>query len=1014
MYDKNWVWKGQGIMEKKNKLHFLNSRVIALTTVASIVLSGVPLQSVLAEGEAVSTQSTVQTTVGNERLDNGYTKKSTVYTFPEYTGEPVTYKMKNVYKSGEATFTTEYGYVGNSDDDGALSIGEKGSVELEIEVAESAVYYINFDYLANSDSILPVEASLMVNGEYPFYEMRQQKFESMWVSPQEKTYDSYGNEVVSIPDKVYDWQNKYIMDSTYRYMNPLGVELKEGKNTITITLGEGTMLLGNMTLTGAEEVEAYTGSQVAAGNALIAIQAEDYTYRNDSSIHATCEYDPNLTPYQAGNRVMNTIDSASFSEGGQEVTYTFDVEEAGNYYFAFHYSQSGKSDFPVFMNVKVDGKIPNTAFENHPFAYEKSYEMYTMTDGEGAKISLPLESGRHTISLQISMEPLREALETVETIMSQVNDLSLEVTKVAGTNKDKYRDFSLEAYIPGIGDTLIGWADALDAVMEAAKVYNPGKKKIAAFSSISIASNQLRSLAEKPDELIYRMDELASSTSSVNQHLANLIDSLNGNAVSLDSIYLYQEDAVKELPKHKNVFVKAWLGVVRFFTSFGEQAYSSSNTNPEHLQVSVNRSRQHLEIMQQMVNEYFTPETGIEVDLSLMPDQTKLVLSNASGDAPDVATGVNYSIPFELGIRSALKDLTEFDDFAQVAERYTEGLLMPYVIEDSIYAIPETMNFQVLFYRKDILSKLGLEVPNTLEDVEAMLPDLQMRGLNFYYPTARTTGMKTFLDTTPIIFQTGGRLYDTYVQDTTLTSEAVVEGFTTLTDLFTIYNVPKDVPNFYQHFRNGDYPIGISDFGTYNLISNAAPEIDGSWGVALIPGVVNENGEVMRYSSAGAESTFLFESTPEREEMAWEFVKWWSSAQMQAEFGQRLQITYGDEYYWNTANIEAFSELPWDTDDKEIIAEQLTWTMEAPRALASYMVERELSDAYNSVVLGTDTSNVREALDEAQKNIKRETLRKLEEFGYMNGEEVIKEYEVPTIEKVHEIIQDSKKKAEGR
>ena len=31
--------------------------------------------------------------------------------------------------------------------------------------------------------------------------------------------------------------------------------------------------------------------------------------------------------------------------------------------------------------------------------------------------------------------------------------------------------------------------------------------------------------------------------------------------------------------------------------------------------------------------------------------------------------------------------------------------------------IPETMNFQVLFYRKDSLDKLGLEVPDTLEDI---------------------------------------------------------------------------------------------------------------------------------------------------------------------------------------------------------------------------------------------------------------------------------------------------------
>lgn len=985
-------------------------RILALGLAAGMAATAIPMQLMAVQETVQESQTTGSVTEGyaSERIDNGYTKISAGYALPEYTGGDIEYPIKDICTSTDAVFTDDYGYTS------AVQIGERGSIELELNVVADGIYYMCFDYLADSDTILSVEAQFMIDGDFPFYEMRQQVLESQWSTPQQKSYDSYGNEVVGIPDKVYEWQNKYIMDSTYRYSGPLGIELTKGRHTVTVTLKEGTLLLGNFKLTAKPQVEAYTGSEKAAGDGFIEIQAEDFTYRNASSIHATCEYDPNLYPYQAGNRIMNTVDSTSFSEGGQQISYQFTVEKEGNYYLAFHYSQSDKSDFPVFMNIRIDGELPNTEFENCAFAYKKDYNLYTLLDSEGNKISVPLGAGQHTISMQISMEPLRNALETIEQIMGKVNDLSLEVTKVAGTNKDKYRDFSLESYIPGIGDTLIQWADELAAVMEEARTYNPDKKKIAAFSSISIAENQLRSLAKKPDELIYRIDELATSTSSVNQHLANLIDSLNGNDFSLDSIYLYQEDAAKQLPRHKNVFVKAGLGIVRFCTSFGKQAYSSSNTNPEHLQVSVNRSRQHLEIMQQMITEEFTPQTGIEVDLSLMPDQTKLVLANASGDSPDVATGVNYSIPFELGIRGALKDLTQFDDFAEVAGRYTEGLLMPYVIDDSVYAIPETMNFQVLFYRKDILDKLGLEVPDTLEDVEAMLPDLQMRGLNFYYPTARTVGMKTFLDTTPIIFQSGGRLYDTYVEDVTITSEEVVEGFTTLTNLFTIYNLPKDVPNFYQHFRNGDYPIGISDFGTYNLISNAAPEIDGSWGVALIPGVKDENGEVMRYSSAGAESTFLFNSTPEREEQAWEFVKWWSSAQVQAEFGQRLQITYGDEYYWNTANCEAFAQLPWDSDDKEVISEQLTWTMEAPRALASYMVERELSDAYNLVVLGAKSANVREALDDAQKNIKRETLRKLEEFGYIENGVTVKEYEVPTIEKVHEIIQNSKAQKGGR
>lgn len=714
---------------------------IAVCMAVTTAVTALPTMQLRAQEPGQTAQGTVTETYSNERLDNGYTKVNAGYTFAAYTGEPILYRMG--------------------------------------DVPQSAVYYMNFDYLANSESILPVEAGIMVNGEYPFYEMRQQKLESQWTSNPDqwtlaprKVYDSYGNEVVSMPDKIYDWQNKYIQDSTYRYTQPLGIELQQGRNTITIELNEGTLLLGNLTLTAKPQVPEYTGSEAAAGDGFIEIQAEDFLYRNDSGIHAACEFDPDLYPYQAAKRVMNTVDAASFGQGGQEITYLMEVEKAGNYYIAFHYSQGDKADFPVFMNVKIDGRIPNTAFENHAFAYEKKYEMYTMVDGDGSKISIPLEAGKHTISMQISMEPVRESLETIEKIMSRVNDLSLEVTKVAGTNKDKYRDFSLEAYIPGIGEMMTGWADELGQVMEDARVYNPKKNKIAAYASVKIAENQLRSLAKKPDELIYRIDELATSTSSVNQHLANLIDSLNGNDFALDSIYLYQEDAAKQLPKNKNIFTKMWLGIVRFFTSFGEQAYSSTNTNPEHLQVSVNRSRQHLEIMQLLINEQFTPQTGIEVDLSLMPDQTKLVLANASGDSPDVATGVNYSIPFELGIRGALKDLTEFPDFAEVAERYNAGLIMPYVIGDRIYALPETMNFQVMFYRKDILDKLGLEVSDTLEEVQAMLPDLQMRGLNFYYPTARTVGMKTFLDTTPILFQSGGTLYDGAIDKAILTSEA--------------------------------------------------------------------------------------------------------------------------------------------------------------------------------------------------------------------------------------------------
>ena len=48
---------------------------------------------------------------------------------------------------------------------------------------------------------------------------------------------------------------------------------------------------------------------------------------------------------------------------------------------------------------------------------------------------------------------------------------------------------------------------------------------------------------------------------------------------------------------------------------------------------------------------------------------------------------------------------------------------------------------------------------------------------------------------------------------------------------------------------------------------------------------------------------------------------------------------------------------------------------------------------------------LRSRIDEAVKVIDRETERKLEEFGYIDSEgNVLKEYKVPTLESVKEIL----------
>ncbi len=948
-----------------------------------------------AEGKGSSTEYSV------ERLTTGYTKVSAGYTAKPYDGSPVEFNIeKSLEDAYSGMLTSENtGYINK-----VVRMAAGDTVVLNVDVPETALYQVKFDYLSYDDSILPIELKLKVDGEYPFYEARNLKFETTWTTDGKADLDRYGNEIVTLPDKAKVWETKALMDASYRYSEPLLVSLTKGTHTFEIAMSEGTVLLGNITLAAPEEIPVYNGSEKAAGNELITIEAEDFFERNDSAIHAAGEYDSAVNPLSAKEKVLNVLDGDSFKTAGQTVSYQFNVETAGYYYIGMNYRQSEKNDFPVYVDFRIDGELPNEAFRGYPVAYTTKYKNDSLTDNEGNKLSVYLEAGVHTISLTISAEKLRFALEAVDEIMSGVNDLSLEVTKVAGTNKDKYRDLKLTRYIPDVQDRLYAWVDQLNALGETAAelVGAKDKEDVAAFAYLLIAADQLKTLGDEPDELIYRVDELSTSVNSINTQIANFVDIINDNVLSVDRIYVYQEDA--KLPKGLNVFESAALSVKRFFYSFFGQSYSASNADEDHIQVWVNRPRQYVEIMQKMIDEQFTPVTGIEVDLCLMTDANKLVLSNASGDTPDIATGINYAIPFEIGIRGALVDLTKFDNYKEIFGRYSEGILVSSVIGEGLYSLPETMNFYVMFYRSDVLEKIGLSVPDTMDDLIAMLPDLQMRGLNVFYPTAPMLAMRNFHGTTPLIFQNGGTLYGKTAQEVAVDAEATVEGFRQLTELFTIYDLPIDVPNFYQHFRNGDLPIGIADFNSYNLILNAAPEIANSWGIALVPGVKDaETGEVLRYMSGGAESTVMFKSDDEREQKAWEFMCWWSSAEVQAEFGQMLQIMYGDEYIWPTANLEAFGMLPFPTSDKEIIMEQASYILEAPRLLGSYMLEREMSNAFNDVVVNGDT--LRSRIDDVVKIVERETSRKLEEFGYIDSTgKVLKEYLVPSVDQVREIL----------
>ncbi len=908
------------------------------------------------------------------RTEPLYSAALSGYSLPVYTGEPVT-----------------------EDVDLQANLGE--TVEAEITAPEDGQYEIWVTYRNLSQSTLPTEMIVRIDGELPFNELRRVKLNSLWQTEStDIPTDRYGNEIAPTPVSVDVEQEVGLTDSTGRIDVPFLFELTAGTHTISFEIQDTGAHFSTIGLRAPAQVPAYAG-QAASGDSLILIEGENIQSRSKSAIRAGGEFNAVLTPYSTEHRVLNHLSGASFDTAGDTVTYGFSVQNAGWYNLNFHYRQSVKADFPVFLDLFIDGSLPSAAARQVHMDYSTSFVDRTVqTDGRNQ--TFYLEAGEHTLSLRINAALLTPVYEMIDRVLSEINSLSLEITRLSGGTADAYRSYNVREYIPDIEERLNGWGDDCANAVEYIRQFSSNGSG-SAFSSLTLCADQLHRLAEKPEDLPRRLSELSTGSNSASRMLAQQLQDMANNDLAIDQIIFYQDGA--KLPERPGFMESAGKSVERFATSFSSQDYAAGSGDKTHLQVWMGRSRQYVELLQNLIDMEFTPNTGIHVDISLMPDANKLVLANAAGTAPDVVLSLQYVVPSYLNIRGALYDLTQFADFGEIAQRFSPGLFIPYTLGDGVYAMPETVNFWVMFYRKDILDALKIQVPDNMEDVKMILPELQRRNMNFYFPTAGMGGMKVFPGTLPLILQSGGSIYAETIGDTTLDSEESLKGFREMTELFTVYNMPTDVPSpgFYQQFRDGTLPIGIADLATYNLLLNAAPELDSLWDLSVFPGLVQSDGSVARWTTGGAETMAILSQT-DKPDQAWEFLKWWSSEAVQANFGSLLQSTYGSEYIWPTANTEAFATLPLKSAHKKVIMEQMKWMTEAPWVLGTYMLERELSNAFISVVV--DGMDARRALDTAVKRINRETYRKLEEFGYYQNGEMLKEFPTPTVNVVQSYI----------
>ncbi len=881
---------------------------------------------------------------------------------------------------------------------------EQAWVEYRVEVESDILVQLSLDFFVLDTAIRDVGMAITLNGQFPFEDAKQLSFNKLWTTPHQFATDRYGNEIMPKAEVASQWLHQAAYDSQRLRENPLLWRLTPGVHDFRIYRLHGTFLLGQVYLKALDVAPSYATylSQYPSGvlqtNTLLTYEAEHLYSRNSLLTRFNTHREPNVSPFALIEGKLNVLDGATYQTPGQAVTYQVNVAASGFYHLTWKVLQN-RIQTNSFRRLKINGVVPFLEANTLAFPADRLWQHVTLSDEDNTPYQFYFAAGVHTLSLEVNASAFRTSYLAVQSLMNDINALSLAIKKITGNIIDPNRDWNLLAYLPSIKEDLDGFIASIDQVRAHWISQMAANEQSDVIASLTIARRLLTTLSNDVDSIPRRIDTLSGASGSALFRLGIVLPLLIQSPLTIDQFYLHGANAT--LPQVRaGFFVSVWIGIQRFFASFFSDQYRESN-NPDEVVVWVSRSRQYVNLMQQMVDAQFTPLTGIPVRISINPNEDKLILASSAGNQPDIAMGIAGWRPYDFAIRNNVYDLSTFPDFKEVSTRFYPGSFLQLIYQDGVYGLPETQNFYLLFYRQDIMDRLSLSVPSTWNDVIGILPELQRFGMNFYSMLSSNNAFKAFVQTMPFIRQFGGKIFSDDGLSAAYDDPNTIRALTLMTDLFTTYSLPLEVGSFYNEFRYGRLPIGIGDFGMYISLLHAAPEIAGLWNIAPLPGIATD-GVVDRSFDGSSTSAMMFQQTKKPNE-AWSFMKWWTSASTQLDYAENLISAYGPEYLWNTSNIEAFGQMSWDEQHRQTILDQWSWINDTAKTPASYMVERELSNIWNKVVF--QGVNLRTAIEDSLIIANKEIRRKMIEFSFIDAQgNILKPYILPSKETIDQWI----------
>lgn len=871
----------------------------------------------------------------------------------------------------------------------ALEIGqESGTVVWQVNVPQTGLYEIEVDYYPIDSKSGEIQVEVLLDGKLPFSGTRSVLLPKLYrdeVSEFER--DNRGNDMRPSQLMEQRWLTTHLLDDEGYAVDPYRFYFEQGTHTLAFTSLQQDFAVGEIRLTPpvrrvdyAAYREQYSDKTAGNGEKLYIIEAEK-TYSKtspmlyplpDRSSPATSTVHPTQTR-------LNTIGGENWKGAQQTITWKITVEEDGFYSLGFRYRQTYLRGLYVSRRIEVDGEVPFEEFNQVPFSYNSKWQVETV--GGEEPYYLYLTAGEHEIAMTPTLGDVASYVERVNHFNYELNDLYRRIIMVTSVNPDLYRDYVLQEAVPGMVEEMrkiaAGLREIYDAMCE--KTGHKGSES----ASLLRMAEQLESFAKEPDTIPARLSSFRDNITS----LSTWVLTMGDQCLLLDTLWLAQPNAVQPAA-NKGFFDTLWFQIQAFIGSFFQDYNSVGNRydSDTTINVWISSGRDQAEVIKRLIDEEFSATYGVSVNLSVV--QGALLQATMAGKGPDVALQLGHGDPVNMALREALEPLEGYDGFNDLLDDYVEGSFLPYQLKGHTYALPETQNFLMMFYRTDVFEELSLTPPNTwqeLYDVAEVLQGYNMEvGLPYVSMDAYSVvsaGMGTQSIFPTMLAQRGLSLYNEDLTETALDKPEAYEVFKQWTDFYTKYGFPV-YKDDYNRFRTGQMPLTIVTYTFYNQLYTAAPEIRNLWAMVPIPATVRKDGTLDRSMTASGSSCVML-AAADHKEACWSFLKWWAGADTQGKYGNEIENVLGSAGRYNPASIEALKQMAWSGAELSLLLEQQQNLVEIPEIPGGYYTSRNVDNAFKRVFYQNE--NPRNALNYWNREINEEITRKRKEFGLDGG-----------------------------